>query len=161
MNRTLFGCVTCWLCECVRAILQGAVTCPGLGIFNSHIRRSNFQRKVTNSPLTFYQRPSQKTLEAISLRLTGSEAPTQNGISLFIVRAWGTDVGKAWQLQALNRSVEQRHSHLSTVLALMVGALVVVQHRMNCCMASQSPKRHGVISMHSLRTSWASLESHL
>jgi hypothetical protein len=43
----------------------------------------------------------------------------------------------------------------------MVSALVVVQHRMDCCMASQSPKRHGVISVHSLRTSWASLEFHL
>src|SRR5271168_3683386 len=32
---------------------------------------------------------------------------------------------------------------------------------MDCCMTSQSLKRHGVISVHSLRTSWASLESHL
>jgi hypothetical protein len=44
----------------------------------------------------------------------GVSIPTFLGL-IGVVWAWGTEVGKAWQLQPLNCSVEQRRSHLSTI----------------------------------------------
>jgi hypothetical protein len=74
-----------------------------------------FPEKSYQLTLDILPAASQKNLEAISLRLTSPEAPTQSGISRNYRVGMGDRGWKGLAAAALNRSVEQRRSHQSTI----------------------------------------------